>query len=127
MQAQADGNFKFIGHIVDHFSKFHVLFPLETKSASEIAKNCIDRFFSIFGLPLVIHSDNGTEFVNDIIRAVAVLWPGKSRFINGSPGHSQSQGLVEQGNNTIRVMIAARLQEEKKCEWGKWLPEFQCT
>lgn len=126
MQYQSHGKFKFIGHIVDHFSKFHILFPLETKSAGEVARNCVEKFFSIFGLPLIIHSDNGSEFVNDVIRATAVLWPGKSNFVNGSVGHSQSQGLVEQGNNTIRIMIAARLEQEKKCEWANWLPEFQC-
>ena len=26
-----DGEFKDIGHIVDHFSKFHILYPLKTK------------------------------------------------------------------------------------------------
>ena len=43
-------------------------------------------------------------FVNDIIRAVVLLWPGHAAFVNGNPGHSQSQGMVEQGNNTIQTM-----------------------
>jgi len=125
MQNQVDGNFKFIGHIVDHFSRYRYFFPMVSKTAAETAENCI-RFFSIFGLPNIIQSDNGSEFVNDVLRAVTVLWPGKSRFINGSVGHSQSQGMVEQGNHTLRTMIAARTLQEKTSEWVKWLPEFQC-
>jgi len=113
MQSQADGEYKFIGHIVDHFSKFHILFPMKTKSAMETARNCIERFFSVFGLPNIIQSDNGSEFVNDVIRAITVLWPGKSQFCRGSVGHSQSQGLVEQGNNTRSDDVGRSLQSRK--------------
>ena len=126
MQNQADGEYRFIGHIVDHFSKFRIIFPMKTKSAAEVAKNCINKFFSVFGLPQIIHTDNGSEFVNDVIRAVVVLWPGKCHLIQGSVGHSQSQGMVEQGNNTIRLMTAARMEQDKVCKWSEWLSEFQC-
>ena len=81
---------------------------------------------SYFGLRKIIHSDNGSEFVNDVITALVVLWPGHAKFVNGGPGHSQSQGLVEQGNNTIENCISAREQEEKECNWSSWLPEIQC-
>ena len=82
--------------------------------------------FSYFGLLKVIHSDNGSEFVNDIIAALVMLWPGKVSLINGAPGHSQSQGLAEQGNNSIENFISDREQEEHKCCWASLLPEIQC-
>ena len=104
MQTKPDGVYNWIGHIVDHFSKFHVLFPLTRKTAVETAGKLVERFLSIFGLPNIIHSDNGTEFVNGVMDAVALLWPGDTTFVHGNPGHSQSQGLVEQGNNTVQVM-----------------------
>ena len=81
--------------------------------------------FSYFGLPKIIHSDNGSEFLNSVIAALVVLWPGKAEFINGGPGHSQSQGLVEQGNNSIENYINAREQEELNCCWSLWLPEIR--
>ena len=126
MQTKPDGEYKWIGHIVDHFSRYHVIYPQVNKSAKETAKNIIERFFAYFGLPKIIHSDNGREFVNDIIRAVVLLWPGHAIFVNGNPGHSQSQGMVEQGNNTIQTMISAREKDESSCCWSKWLPEIQC-
>ena len=126
MQSKPDGQYRYICHAVDHFSKFHVIFPLVSKEAWVVANGIKIHVFSYFGLPKIIHSDNGSEFVNDIIAALVMLWPGKASFINGAPGHSQSQGLVEQGNNSIENFISAREQEEHKCCWASWLPEIQC-
>ena len=105
MQTKPDPPYHFICH-VDHFTKFHILFPLEHKLANEVARSLIERVFSLFRLPTILHSDNGTEFVNCIIQATS--W---CHIINGNPGHSQSQGLVEQGNQTIEMMISARETE----------------
>lgn len=126
MQSKPDGKYMFVGHVVDHFSKFHVLFPLRSKYAVEVAKNLKVRVFSYFGLPKILHSDNGREFVNDLIKSLLILWPGESNMINGSPGHSQSQGLVEQGNHSVELMISARENDEGTTTWSKWLPEIQC-
>ncbi|XP_057296110.1 SCAN domain-containing protein 3-like [Hydractinia symbiolongicarpus] len=110
---------------VDHFSKFRVLSPLDRKTAEERSKRFKDRFFSVFGLPKIIHSDNGREFVNGVMEHVAASWPGKTTFGHGAPGHSQSQGLVEQGNATIQTMISAKEMDTKTSFWSKWLPEIQ--
>ena len=101
MQSKPDGQYRYICHAVDHFSKFHVIFPLVSKEAWVVANGIKIHVFSYFGLPRIIHSDNRSEFVNDIIVALVMFWPGKATFINGALGHSQSQGLVEQGNSSI--------------------------
>ena len=108
------------------FSKFHVIFPSVSKEARVVANGIKIHVFSYFGLPKIIHSDNGSEFVNGIIAALVILWPGKASFINGAPGHSQSQGLIEQGNNSTENFISAHEQEEHKRCWASWLPEIQC-
>ena len=54
------------------------------------------------------------------------MWPGNTKFINGNPGLLQSQGLVEQGSNTIQTMISTREIDEGSCRWSKRLPEIQC-
>ena len=37
MRHRPDGSFKWIGHYMDQWAKFHVLFPLVRKSAAEVA------------------------------------------------------------------------------------------
>ena len=37
MRNTPDGKFHYIAHVMDHFSKFHILFPTKTKEAEETA------------------------------------------------------------------------------------------
>ena len=53
-----------------------------------------------------------------------MLWPEKVSFINVAPGHSQSQGLVEQEINSIEIFVSDREQEKHKCCWASWLLTF---
>ena len=41
--------------------------------------------FPVFGLPAIIHSDNGKEFVNKLIEDVVSTWPGHVQLISGRP------------------------------------------
>jgi len=94
MTQDSDGSFKYIGHICDHFTKYHVLFPLISKEPKEVAENIKRFYLSYFGLPKIFHSDNGSEFIDATIKAIIVLWPGRAKIVNGAPRHSQSQGLI---------------------------------
>ena len=91
-------------------------------------KGCKVSFFPYFGLPSIIQSDNGKEFVNAVLKKVVQQWPGKVQLISGRPRHPQSQGLVEQAHHTLERMIAAKMQEDKqqKPAWSKWLPHIIC-
>ena len=87
-----DGDYSYIAHYMDHWSKFHVIWPLKRKTADEVASGLNQRVFPYLGLPRIIHSDNGREFVNRVIREVVKDWGGEDvMFVNGRPRHSQSQ------------------------------------
>jgi transposase InsO family protein len=111
MTLDCDGDFKYIGHYIDHFTKFNFLWPQQRKKASEVARCIIENVFSIVGLPLILQHDNGAEFCNKIIRRVVRLWPGECKIVTGRPRHPQSQGLVEQAHRTVQHMIAVRRTE----------------
>ena len=111
---------------MDHFKKFHCLFPLIKKCAKKVSKGLVEKVLSIFGLATVLHSDSGKEFVSNIIKATLLIWPGQCNIVNGNPGLSQSQGLVEQGNRTIELMISTRETNTNKYNWSGWLPEIHC-
>ena len=121
-----DGLYNWIGHYMDHWSKTHVLFSLMHKSAEEVAYNLQSKVFAYFGLPKILLSDNGREFVNVIVQKLVEDWPGEITMINGRPRHPQSQGLIEKGNATVKDMLACKLYSETQANWTTWLPEIQC-
>ena len=78
------------------------------------------------GIPPIVHSDNGREFVNDIVQE----WPGQITVVNGRPRNPKCQGLVEQGNHMVKKLLGAHLHEYKgdgQPTWTEWLPFIQCT
>ena len=52
MRSDPDGEFKYIGHTVDHFGKYHVLFPLRSKEAAEVVASLERYVFSFFWFAL---------------------------------------------------------------------------
>ena len=68
MQHAPDGDYKYIGHFIDHFTKYNVLFPLKTKEKGEVAVLLEERVLGYMGAPRIFHSDNGREFVNELLQ-----------------------------------------------------------
>ena len=124
-----DGTFKWIGHYMDHWAKFHVLFPQMRKSAAEVALNLQNQVFAVLGIPRILHSDNGREFVNEIVHSIVKEWPGQITIVNGRPRNPKCQGLVEQGNHMVEKLLGVRLHEHQGDDqpaWSEWLPLIQC-
>ena len=44
--------------------------------------------FPFIGLPKIIQSDNGREFVNKLIEEVVASWPGYVQLVSGRPRHN---------------------------------------
>ena len=63
--------------------KFHILFPLVRKSAAEVALCLQNQVFAVLGAPKILHSDNGQEFVNEIVHRIVKEWPGEVVIVNG--------------------------------------------
>ena len=113
MRHSPDDEFNWIGHFIDHMSKFNIIFPLKTKSAQEVAKLFEERVLAYLGPPQIFHSDNGREFVNNILHSLLDRWSSNNvTFVHGCPHHSQSQGLVERSNRVIEDKIAAIKKDE---------------
>ena len=61
MQTNKDGNYHFILHYIKYLTKFHVIRPIQRKTAIEVA----NQFLLIFldsGAQHILQSDNGREF-----------------------------------------------------------------
>ena len=104
-------------------------FPsLVNKGAHDVAEALEKYVFPVMGLPSILHSDNGREFVNSVITEILNDWPGQVQLVSGRPHHSQSQGVVEQTHYTLEWMLSAKVAEQKTCKppWSRWLPHIVC-
>jgi hypothetical protein len=61
MRKEPDGQYKWILHIKDHFSKFTCLYPCKSKEASEVA-HWMAIWIGQFGGSEKLQCDNGSEF-----------------------------------------------------------------
>ena len=71
-----------------------------TKSAVELANHCY-HIFCEFGAPIVLHSDNGLEFRNQVIEALKIIWPGL-QLVHGRSRTPTTQGSVERANGDFQ-------------------------
>ena len=114
MQHLPDGEMNWILHLIDHWSKFNLAYPIHRKSAASVANALKTHVLPIFGVPRILQCDNGREFVNKTIQSLLEDWPESAQIVNGRPRHPQSQGLVEQAHHTLERMMASKIEGHKK-------------
>ncbi|CAM4847562.1 unnamed protein product [Rotaria magnacalcarata] len=119
MRSMKHDGFNFIMHAKDHFTKFSWLFALPSKEAHHVALHLRNLFYT-FGPPKILQSDNGKEFVANIILDLKLNWLDLI-IINGRPRHPQSQGLVERANAVVQKMLGKWLETNKSLDWPQGL------
>ncbi|CAF1552184.1 unnamed protein product, partial [Adineta ricciae] len=111
--------YNWILNCIDHFSKFTWCFPLQNKSATEVASK-LRELFCMFGAPRLLHSDNGREFVADVIFELKILFPDML-FIRGRPRHPQSQGCIERANGVLTSALGKWMAVNNSSHWSDGL------
>ena len=115
----SEKGFKYILVIQDHFSKWVEAYPIKDQSAGTVAHVLVFEFFSRFGLPIELHSDQGSNFCSELFREVCkALDIHKTRT---SPYHPSGNGMVEVFNKTLLNMISAYVNDNQK-DWDIYLP-----
>ena len=76
------------------------------------------NIFVDFGAPVILQSDNGREFVAEIIEELKLIWPGMN-IVHVKPRHPQSQGSNERRNQDIKKMVSIWLQENNSKQWSQ--------
>ncbi|XP_060873949.1 KRAB-A domain-containing protein 2-like [Metopolophium dirhodum] len=126
MQAQPDGDYKFIMVYQDHLTKFFyvILRPLTYKRAEKVAYVLI-YIFTTFGAPEILQSDNGRDFfTNKVIIELCSMWE-ELKIVRGKPRYSQSQGSVERANQDIQNTLATWLADNNSKKWNEGLKFVQ--
>ena len=106
------------------FSKFALAVPLPTKKPEGIAKALMKNWFSIFGLPKVIRSDEGTDvdatIINYLCNSFGII---KAR----TPAYAPWANPVERFHQTLNQMIRTFLIGSSPTLWSAFIPYVTYT
>jgi hypothetical protein len=108
--------------------------PLVAKRATGVAVVLLN-IFTEQGPPIILQADNGGEFsgsatdhvgrrmqldyefIDAVISKIKQFWT-ECQLVWGSPRHSESNGGVEQVNQTIQKKLGAWMKENKNTQWS---------
>ena len=83
-------------------------------TARTTARVLYNNYFSVFGFPQCLMSDQGTEFCGKVVTAMCSLLGVKK--IRTTPYHPQTNGSAERVHQTLQRMTG-KLDPEKRKKW----------
>lgn len=99
-------------------TRFPEAIPLRKITAPVVIKALI-KFFSMFGLPRVVQTDQGTNFMSNLF--AQVLKTLKISHRTSSPYHPESQGVLERFHQTLKAMFRKYCLDTGK-DWDEGTP-----
>jgi hypothetical protein len=108
---------------IDVFTGFVILRAMKDTSAEETARNLWDIFTTI-GIPRILQSDNGSEFIGDVIDTLMKIIGVEHRFI--TPYNPRADGKVERCIGSV-MMIIKKLLHGTSNHWPMFVPFAQLS
>jgi hypothetical protein len=109
---------KYILVLGDYFSKWTEAYALPNIEAITVAKKFVNEFIARFGVPLQVHTDQGTQFTSQLMTEICkLLGIHKTRT---TALHPSSDGMVERFNRTLENMISMYVNTNQT-DWDKYL------
>ena len=99
-------------------TRFPEAIPLRNIKAKNITKALI-KFFTLFGLPKIIQSDQGTNFMSTVFKQV-IKELGIEQ-IKSTAYHPETQGALERFHQTLKNMIRCYCEQNDK-DWDEGIP-----
>ena len=100
--------------VIDHFTCYVQAFMTKNQTARTTARVLYNNYFSVFGFPQCLMSDQGTELCGKVIAAMCSLLGVEKIWT--TPYHPQTNGSAERVHQTLQQMIG-KLDQEKRKKW----------
>ena len=109
--------------VLDHFSKFVFSKALKQATSSNIIKFLRQEIFNVFGVPHIIHSDNGKQFLSQDFQNLLSKYCIKHfKTANYAPQSNASERV----NRTLLSAIRSYLKTDQR-EWDIHLSDIACA
>ena len=110
---------RYILVVSDYYTKWTEAFSMPNMEARTVADIIVREVVSRFGVPYIIHSDQGRQYESQLLLEMCkVLHIKKTRT---TPYHPQSDGMVERINKTLVRMLKSYINNHQS-DWDEHLP-----
>lgn len=109
---------RFILTVMDFATRYPEAIALRNIDTKTVAEALLE-IFSRLGIPQEILSDQGAQFVSNLMKEVCRLLQIKG--ITTTPYHPMCNGMVERFNATLKKTLI-RLSEDQPRDWDRYLP-----
>ena len=108
---------KYIMTLQDDLTKFCAAYPLRGVSAEETS-DCLLHFISMFGIPKMILTDQGTNFTAELFKKTCEFL--KIKQLWSTPYHPQTQGALERSHSTLKEYLKSYVNENQD-NWPRYV------
>ncbi|CAB0039436.1 unnamed protein product [Trichogramma brassicae] len=111
---------EYIVIFMDLFTRWIEAIPVRKANARTIRKHLLERVFLRFGAPEIFHSDNGTEYKNNLVDEFLTE---RGVMHSTIPPYTANANPVERINRTYKTMMISYIKEEHKT-WDEHIYEL---
>ena len=110
--------------MIETYSKLAWAKACNSKHTAHVAQFLYETLMSE-GFPLIIQSDNGKEFINQIMEKLQELLG--TRQIKSAPRHPQTNGQIKRFNQTLKKRLKNLTGVKARAPWAHLLPVAVCA
>lgn len=110
--SEFNNGFKYILTVIDCFSRYGMAYPLKSKKPEEVIEG-LSKAFKLYGIPLKVFSDNGTEFLAKSVKSFL-------KELNIQQWNSKNPGkavMVERFNRTLKERLWVYMTDQNNFEY----------
>ncbi len=116
---ESDRGNKYILVVGDHFTKWMEAYAMPNQEAITVARVLAEEFICRYGVPRIIHSDQGRNFESTLFTELCKLLDIDK--VRSSALHAQTNGMVERQNKVIQNMLSMFVATNQR-DWDVHLP-----
>ena len=114
--------------VTDHFTRYAQAYLISSQTALEVAKKLYTNFFTNYGWPTKLITDQGPQFEGRLFQQL--MREAEIRKIRTTPYHPEGNAQCERFNRTLLNMLRT-MPPECKGEWQEWVSSmthaYNCT